>query len=53
MTISGAISRRRLLAVGSAVGAGVLLTACTGNDKTGNTDSQTVNNSQGIDGESI
>ena len=28
------LSRRRLLAVGSAAGAGVLLAACTGNDKT-------------------
>ncbi len=31
--ISTALSRRRLLAVGTAVGAGALLTACTGNDK--------------------
>jgi ribose transport system substrate-binding protein len=45
---SGALSRRRLLAVGSAVGAGVLLTACTGNEKNG-TDpgNQTVNNNAG------
>jgi ribose transport system substrate-binding protein len=45
---SGALSRRRLFAVGSAVGAGVLLTACTGNDKTDtNNGNQTVNNNQG------
>ncbi len=45
---SGALSRRRLFAVGSAVGAGVLLTACTGNDSNdSNTNNQTVNNNQG------
>ena len=44
---SGAVSRRRLLAVGSAVGAGALLTACTGNDKTDNSNNQTVNNNTG------
>jgi ribose transport system substrate-binding protein len=41
---SGALSRRRLLAVGSAAGAGVLLTACTSNSKNDNTNNQTVNN---------
>jgi ribose transport system substrate-binding protein len=43
---SSALSRRRLFAVGSAVGAGVLLTACTGND-TDDNPNQTINNSQG------
>jgi ribose transport system substrate-binding protein len=45
---SGALSRRRLFAVGSAVSAGVLLAACTGNEKD-NTDNgnQTVNNNAG------
>jgi ribose transport system substrate-binding protein len=47
MTTSGALSRRRLLAVGSVAGAGVLLTACTGNDKTDNSNNQTVNNNTG------
>ena len=42
------LSRRRLFAVGSAVGAGVLLTACTGNDKgETNNGNQTVNNNAG------
>jgi ribose transport system substrate-binding protein len=45
---SGALSRRRLFAVGSAVGAGALLTACTGNSKTDtNSGNQTVNNNAG------
>ena len=45
---SGALSRRRLFAVGSAVGAGVLLTACTGNAKAEtNKGNQTVNNNAG------
>jgi ribose transport system substrate-binding protein len=48
MTENSALSRRRLFAVGSAVGAGVLLTACTGNDKTAtNNGNQTVNNNAG------
>jgi ribose transport system substrate-binding protein len=45
--MTASLSRRRLLAVGSVAGAGVLLTACTGNDKTGNSDGQTVNNNSG------
>ena len=45
--MTASLSRRRLLAVGSAVGAGALLTACTGNDKTDNSNGQTVNNNQG------
>jgi len=44
---SGALSRRRLLAVGSVAGAGVLLSACTSNDKTNDNNNQTVNNNQG------
>jgi ribose transport system substrate-binding protein len=47
MTASGALSRRRLLAVGSVAGAGVLLTACTGNDTNNNANNQTVNNNSG------
>ena len=45
--MTASLSRRRLLAVGSVAGAGVLLTACTGNDKTDNSGNQTVNNNSG------
>ena len=45
--MTASLSRRRLLAVGSVAGAGVLLTACTGNDKTGDNNNQTVNNNSG------
>lgn len=47
MTISDAMSRRRLLAVGSVAGAGLVLSACTSNDKKNDTNGQTVNNNQG------
>jgi len=45
---SGSLSRRRLFAVGSVVSAGVLLAACTGNEKDDNSgNNQTVNNNAG------